>query len=204
MAKKDEITPHEAVFDPIAALDKLGIKGVPQEIDVEEEVERAEEAVSNMEVLELENDLGDGGPVRAVVGNNSFFSGAGSLTINSSDMKDAYAAERAAYAASNSKEAMRFNTGKARWDLLPGDALSELVAVYTMGAEKYAARNWEKGLKWTNCFASMMRHSWKWMMGEDLDEESGLHHMAHVAWNALAIVAFFKRRRTDLDDRPTA
>lgn len=196
----NDITPHEAVFDPIAALKKLGIQGKPTEIDIESELEKAEKAVEKMEVLELENDVGDGGPVRAVVGDIT-----STVLANGRDgAADPYAIERAAYAVSGSKEAMRFNTGKPRWDLLPGDALSELVAVYTMGAEKYADRNWEKGLKWTNCFASMMRHSWKWMMGEDLDDESGLHHMAHVAWNALAIVAFFKRRRTDLDDRPTA
>jgi hypothetical protein len=97
---------------------------------------------------------------------------------------------------------MRFNEGKLRFDLIPPEAVEGLAGIYTMGAKKYADRNWEKGLKLMACFASLMRHAWKWAGGEDLDQESGMHHMDHVAWNAVAISTFFKRNRSDLDDRP--
>jgi len=96
---------------------------------------------------------------------------------------------------------LRYNAGKARYDLVPPDALEELVKVYTMGAEKYAPRNWELGLSWSACFASLMRHAWAWMRGEDRDAESGQLHMAHVAWNALTLVAF-ALRGDGTDDRP--
>jgi hypothetical protein len=97
-------------------------------------------------------------------------------------------------------QGLRFNTGKLRYDLLPPDALEELVRVFTMGAEKYAPRNWEKGLSWMDCYASMMRHAQQWVKGEDRDEESGHLHTAHVQWNAMALTTFMLRG-TGQDDR---
>jgi hypothetical protein len=57
-----------------------------------------------------------------------------------------------------------YDAGKLRYDLLPPDALEELVRVYTVGAEKYAERNWEKGMAWCRAFGSLMRHAWAWML----------------------------------------
>ena len=100
-----------------------------------------------------------------------------------------------------SEPALRFDAGKPRYDLLPPDALEELVMVYTKGAAKYADRNWEKGMSWSRCFGSLMRHSWKFWKGEKLDPETGCHHMAMAAWNALALVAYDMRSK-GTDDRP--
>lgn len=97
--------------------------------------------------------------------------------------------------------AIRHDGGKPRYDLLPPQALLELVKIYTMGAEKYEPRNWEKGMAYSRCYASLMRHLQSFWMGTDLDGESGLHHMAHVAWNALAILQY-QLLRTGEDDRP--
>lgn len=96
---------------------------------------------------------------------------------------------------------LRYNDGKLRYDLLPPDAIEELVRVYTRGAAKYAPRNWEKGMGWTTCYASLQRHAAAWASGEDFDAETRCHHMAHVAWNALAIVAY-TARGIGTDDRP--
>lgn len=99
---------------------------------------------------------------------------------------------------------LRYNAGKPRYDLLPADALDELVKVFTRGAEKYAPRNWEKGMAWSEtCFAALQRHAWKWQAGEDIDPETGCQHMAHAAWNALALVAY-SLRGVGQDDRPVA
>lgn len=94
----------------------------------------------------------------------------------------------------------RFDAGKLRYDLVPPDGLEEVVAVYTNGAEKYAARNWEKGMSWGRVFGSMMRHSWKFWRGEDVDKESGRHHMAHAAWNAITLLVY-SMRKVGTDDR---
>ena len=88
---------------------------------------------------------------------------------------------------------LRFDNGKARYDLLPYDALEVLAKVYTDGAVKYAPRNWEKGMDWSRMFGSLVRHAFAFWRGEDNDKESGSPHMAHVAWNALGRVT--KRKR---------
>lgn len=100
-------------------------------------------------------------------------------------------------------EAVKDDDNKPRYDLLPPNALSELVAVYTMGAKKYAPRNWEKGLRWGRVFAALMRHAWAWWSGESRDHESGLNHMAHVAWCALALAEYdMSPKNMGEDDRP--
>jgi hypothetical protein len=96
---------------------------------------------------------------------------------------------------------LRFNDGKPRFDLLPPEALEALAAHYGAGAKKYADRNWERGMAWCKCFASMMRHGWAWMRGEDFDPETGSHHMVAVAWNAIAIFTYHTRSIGN-DDRP--
>ena len=96
---------------------------------------------------------------------------------------------------------LRYNTGKLRYDLLPPDALEALVKVFTIGAVKYAPRNWENGFNWTECYASLQRHAAEWAKGVDIDEETGQLHMAHVMWNAMALTTFMLRG-TGNDDRP--
>lgn len=98
------------------------------------------------------------------------------------------------------KEGTKYDEGKLRYDLLPPDAVQELVRVYDYGALKYADRNWEKGMKWSRCFSALMRHSWAFWMGENLDPESGLPHMAHAAFCCLALIRYVKRNK-EFDDR---
>jgi len=95
---------------------------------------------------------------------------------------------------------LRYNDGKPRYDLIPPEALEDLAILYQRGASKYAERNWERGMSWCKCFASMMRHAWAWMRGEENDPETGVHHMTAVAWNAFAIVTYV-RRGIGQDDR---
>lgn len=96
--------------------------------------------------------------------------------------------------------ARRDDKGKLRWDLLPMDAIRELVRVYTFGSVKYEDNNWRKGMKWTRVFASLMRHIDAFWAGEMYDEESGLHHLAHAAWNCITLM-WYSWFRPGLDDR---
>lgn len=72
-----------------------------------------------------------------------------------------------------------------------------------MGAAKYAPFNYLKGYDWSLSFNAMERHAMMFWAGEDIDEESGLPHMAHAAWHALALISF-AMRELGTDDRPPA
>jgi len=95
---------------------------------------------------------------------------------------------------------LRHNKGKIRYDLMEPFAIEELAKVFTKGAEKYAPNNWLKGLPWMEVVASLERHVAEFKRGEDFDEETGLYHMAHAAWNALALVSYYKHR-PEFDNR---
>ena len=96
---------------------------------------------------------------------------------------------------------LRYNEGKARYDLVPPEFMDAIAAHYERGSKKYAPRNWERGMSWCSCFASLMRHGWAWMRGEDIDPETGTHHMVSVAWNAIALYTYSVRKAGE-DDRP--
>ena len=89
----------------------------------------------------------------------------------------------------------RFSEGKIRHDLVAPWSLNEIARVYTYGTIKYDDDNWWKGLKWKkDVFGCILRHVWKWFRGEKFDDESGLHHMAHAAWNCMTIMEYERNK----------
>ncbi len=95
----------------------------------------------------------------------------------------------------------RFSAGKMRHDLIAPWALNELAKVYTYGTQKYDDDNWWKGLRWKkDVFGCILRHVWKWFRGERFDDESGVHHLAHAAWNCFALMSY-ERHGLGIDDR---
>jgi|GEM_PF-1523571 len=95
---------------------------------------------------------------------------------------------------------LRYDDGKARYDLIPPEALEALAHHYRLGAAKYADRNWERGMKWGRCFGSLMRHCWAFWRGETHDKETGSHHMIAAAWNCIALFTYDERKIGE-DDR---
>ena len=95
----------------------------------------------------------------------------------------------------------RFSAGKLRHDLIAPWALSELAKVYTYGTQKYDDDNWWKGLRWKrDVYGCILRHVWKWFRGERFDDESGVHHLAHAAWNCFTLMSY-ERHKIGIDDR---
>jgi len=99
------------------------------------------------------------------------------------------------------KEGLRFNEGKTRYDLVPTFAQEQYAKVLTKGAEKYAERNWELGMKWSKVLASLERHLQAIKRGEDFDPETNLLHSAHVMCNAAFLTEYYKIFPQG-DDRP--
>lgn len=101
----------------------------------------------------------------------------------------------------------RQNAGKPPLHLLPLDGLVLVAWVLAFGAEKYSARGWEKAaadgvMSWTDCVRAMLSHTSKLLVGQRLDAESGLPHVAHIACNALFLCAMLARRN-GRDDLPS-
>lgn len=87
---------------------------------------------------------------------------------------------------------LRYNTGKLRYDLQHPVATEGLVKVLTFGANKYAARNWERGMKWSDVIQSLKRHLAAIEAGEDYDVETGELHINHLQCNAHFLSAYYK------------
>jgi hypothetical protein len=99
------------------------------------------------------------------------------------------------------KTAARFSQGKIRHDLIPPWVIDQLAQVYTYGAQKYDDDNWRKGLRWRkDVIGPLLRHLWKWIRGERLDDESNCHHLAMVLWNTCALMEY-ERCSIGIDDR---
>lgn len=88
----------------------------------------------------------------------------------------------------------------AEMGAIDATARLELARVAGFGARKYDRSNYLLGIDWSLSVDALYRHLMAWESGEDRDEESGLLHTAHVAWHALALVAF-QLRGIGTDDR---
>ncbi len=89
----------------------------------------------------------------------------------------------------NKSGAQREKLHAASYDLVPYQELTDAyVRVAEMGAVKYDAWNWSKGLPRVQILCSLLRHTFAYMRGKDKDKESGLSHADHILWNAVALV----------------
>lgn len=84
--------------------------------------------------------------------------------------------------------------------LLPVEALAEVARHYGKGAEKYSAHNWRRGYEWSKSYSALQRHANAFWSGEDIDVETGSHHMAGVVFHALSLITF-GREHPEFDDR---
>ncbi len=103
----------------------------------------------------------------------------------------------------NSKEkgsGARFNDSKPKFSLLPLCTLEDEIRVWEYGERKYAAYNWTKGMKWSIPFECALRHLEAWQAGIELDEESGLPHLAHAMCN-LRMLTLYSKTYPEGDDR---
>jgi hypothetical protein len=120
----------------------------------------------------------------------------------------------------------RYNKGKNRMNLFPAWAYEKICEVYTKGADKYTLKddngniidsgdnNWMRGMEWSKVMGCLERHYNAFKQGKDFDfnpecegcqqgdcnNHTGLDHLAHLAWNAIALLEF-RRVYPQGDDR---
>lgn len=103
----------------------------------------------------------------------------------------------------DASQGLRYDDSKNRMELIPPEWIEALGEVLTKGARKYADRNWEKGMAWSKMIGCTFRHMMKFLRGERYDAETGCHHLAHAAWNLLALMSY-DVRGIGADDLPRA
>jgi hypothetical protein len=81
-------------------------------------------------------------------------------------------------------EFKKFDQGKEKFTMIPQLALKEVAKVFTHGAEKYGEFNYSGKGDVLRYIDALHRHTNQYLTGEDIDE-SGAHHLACVAANAL-------------------
>ena len=78
-------------------------------------------------------------------------------------------------------EGVKYDAGKLRWSLIPNDVMTDYIKVLEFGAAKYSENNWkyvDNGN--TRYYDATMRHMEAWLQGENVDQESGISHLAHA------------------------
>ncbi len=78
-------------------------------------------------------------------------------------------------------QATKHDGEKPRYALIPARAKEEVAKVFTYGGNKYDVGNWHAGdsFDYDRLQSASERHAQAFAMGEDIDPESGFHHLAH-------------------------
>lgn len=84
---------------------------------------------------------------------------------------------------------VKSDAGKARFDLIPPEALESMARALAHGAAKYGADNWRQCDDPVRYFAAMQRHVWAWKAGEEIDAESGNPHLDHAIASLAMLIA---------------
>lgn len=98
--------------------------------------------------------------------------------------------------------AKRYNEGKRQLSYLTDfpNAMQGFAALCEFGASKYGRDNWKRGRGFKDTLDSLLRHTFAFASGEDIDPESGLPHTIHIIWNAAALEEW-RTSHPELDDR---
>lgn len=95
----------------------------------------------------------------------------------------------------------KLDSGKLRPHLVLGgfaNALEQVVKVGTDGAAKYSDNGWKEVEGGESRYMDALgRHLLALQKGETHDPLSGSPHLAHIAWNALAVLELTSATRTE-------
>lgn len=98
---------------------------------------------------------------------------------------------------------MKYDEGKPPIHLVPAECIVAAANVFGFGAEKYGENNWRHDVGNTSfgrTYSSIQRHLNSFWSGEDIDPESGLHHIDH-AISQLMILKMQTLEGPEMDDR---
>ena len=98
----------------------------------------------------------------------------------------------------DNKEGKKYDTGKPRiYEMIEDfkEPLIEVAKVWAFGANKYEKHNWAYVDNAIDRYSNaLLRHM---LEGDAKDDESGLLHASHVAWNAIARLYFIIQKQKE-------
>lgn len=94
----------------------------------------------------------------------------------------------------------KHDQNKAPLDLLPYEGLEAIAQVLGFGAKKYARGQWMGGIEYSRLIAAAQRHIGQFNSGQDMDEESGLSHLAHAGCCILFLL-WMQKHKPHMDNR---
>lgn len=97
-------------------------------------------------------------------------------------------------------EGLKYDEEKSPIDLVDSAFLEGVANVLAMGAKKYSRHNWRRGIAYSRLIAATYRHLGAINKGEDLDSESGLPHVHHLAC-CVMFLSWMMQNKPELDDR---
>ena len=90
-----------------------------------------------------------------------------------------------------SEKGMKFDSGKLLYSLIPPETSKALAEVLTFGAQKYTIDGWKSVPDAERRYMdALFRHIESYRMGEAIDSESCLPHLAHALAN-LSFLHYF-------------
>ena len=100
-------------------------------------------------------------------------------------------------------QGMKFDGEKPRTDLLATAPLLAIAEVLGHGAKKYSAHNWRSGINYSRVYGAIQRHLMAFWDNEDIDPESGMHHLAHAMTELMFLMEFVQKPHlySRFDDR---
>lgn len=84
------------------------------------------------------------------------------------------------------EKGIKFDDGKLQYSLIPPEIKLYLAEILTFGAKKYAPNNWKK-VDVQRYYDAFERHMTAFQLGEENDQESGMHHLKHALTNMVFI-----------------
>lgn len=91
---------------------------------------------------------------------------------------------------------------KTRSSFTPVEVLEEIDKGMTEGALKYGPYNWRKtDIEASDYYDSTMRHLRAWWLGEDIDPDSGIHHVSKMITGLIVLRDAMIHGKCE-DDRP--
>lgn len=112
-----------------------------------------------------------------------------------------YSGETAEEQPENSgQKSLRFNKGKIQCQEVDPLFILGIGEVLTKSRAKYEHFNWQKDTPFSTPYDSLMRHLMAFQMGEEVDPETGCHHLLHAASN-LMFLHYHATNHPESDDR---